>query len=209
MAVLRLAGQTFGRLSVLKRGPNNKRGEAYWICVCECGAEKLVKSNDLTSGATRSCGCLYEESLATRTRKHGATTGYRTSPEYQAWINMRRRCYSPKDARYEIYGARGVTVCDRWNSDFSAFLEDMGPRPSPEHSLDRVDTDGNYDPSNCRWATPTEQSRNRRNVHTAVVDGVPMSVLEAIQKTGLSRVTIYRRIRSGTPLTSAGIDPSR
>lgn len=147
-----LTGQIFGRLTVIGRDPNGKRGR-FWICRCECGKEALVRVDHLLSGATRSCGCLRQE--------RNSTHGKSKTPEYRAWLNMKKRCYYQKDGMYHRYGGRGIRVCDRWLNSFDAFYEDMGPKPSEHHSIDRIDPKKNYTPENCRWASRTTQSRNQ------------------------------------------------
>ena len=154
-----LLGQRFGRLEVIQRDRLDGSFR-YWRCRCVCGREKVARGYNLLHGLTSSCGCLQEESRKTAQRRHGRTK----SPEHRAWVGMRSRCYYPKDASYKHYGARGIVVCERWRQEqgFENFLVDMGPRPSSKHSLDRVNNNGNYEPSNCRWATTTEQQKNRR-----------------------------------------------
>lgn len=156
-----LAGQRFGRLvaqSHTSRPRPNGSTRTFWICACDCGAEKSISSSDLTSGRSTSCGCFQRDEIGARRRTHGASE----TPEHAAYLNMLRRCTNPDHHQFADYGGRGITVCERWRSGFGVFLADMGRRPSPLHSLDRRENDGNYEPSNCRWATPKQQAANRR-----------------------------------------------
>lgn len=166
VAALDLIGKTFGRLKVAARTQSDVHGKARWSCVCECGQSTITQSGQLTSGKTRSCGCLQREAAAASTsaRSTHRLTG---TPEHIAWVNMRNRCTNKNHDAFKNYGGRGIAVCDRWQS-FEAFLEDVGKRPSPSHSLDRYpDNDGNYEPGNVRWATVLEQRHNQRRTAKA------------------------------------------
>ena len=154
--VLDLGGLRFGRLVAQIYVVRNKA--AVWLCQCDCGNEKWVPALGLRKGTSRSCGCLRSELTAERNRTHGATD----SPTYNTWRAMHDRCSRPSHKSFHSYGAIGVTVCERWAS-FEHFLFDMGERPTG-HTLDRYpDPRGAYEPSNCRWATPKQQSANRRS----------------------------------------------
>jgi hypothetical protein len=151
---LYLTGQTFGKLKVLRRAGLDRHGAVLWECSCECGRLVPVRSYCLTRGKTRSCGCARHEQVTT----HGMTN----TPEYNAWCMMRARCGNPKNNSYHNYGGRGIKVCERWASSFESFLADVGRKPSPKHSLDREENNGDYEPGNVRWSTRRTQTLNRR-----------------------------------------------
>ena len=167
--IIDITGETFGRLTVL-RLVETGQPEARWECACLCGGTTIVRGWNLRSGNTQSCGCLTVEVATNRgyterpALKHGHTPGGKPSPTYMSWLAMRRRVNNPNETNYHNYGGRGITIDPRWQpkgTGFPAFLADMGERPEGT-SLDRIDVDGDYTPSNTRWATAKVQANNRR-----------------------------------------------
>ena len=158
-----LTGNIYTKLTVLARVDNNKHGQSMWLCRCECGNTKIVRQSHILSGNTKSCGCFYKERIHEIHLKHGHNKKKHTSSTYKSWSELIQRCTNPNNKRYERYMGRGITVCTRWLNSFENFLEDMGERPSKDHSIDRIDNDGNYEPSNCRWTTYKEQNSNQRS----------------------------------------------
>lgn len=186
-------GQRFGRLLVVARLESDKRGNSRWLCRCDCGNESTPLGQSLRSGVTTSCGCAAKEINSDRATKHGASG----TLEYKAWHAMIQRCTNPKNHKWHRYGGRGITVCERWRLSYEAFLEDMGPRPKGL-TLDRwPDNDGNYEPGNCRWATPLQQASNRSTNRFVDVAGESITASEASRRLGPNRSTVSRRIREG------------
>jgi hypothetical protein len=189
-------GIRFGRLVCIAHGPHHvtPSGKTHrtLICRCDCGNEKRGFAASLRAGALKSCGCMPRGIVG-----HGASErkGLRRTAEYSSWAGMRSRCSDPKLQAYRHYGARGITVCDRWSS-FEVFLADMGKCP-PGHSIDRIDVNGNYEPANCRWADAHTQANNTRRSVRLVVDGVSRTVAEWARATGLGDKAIRGRLKRG------------
>ena len=181
---LDLTGKRFGRLVVI-----SYKRESKWLCRCDCGNESLVRSDHLKSAATRSCGCLNVETAIASNLRHGHARGLATQT-YRAWMAMRNRCGNPQDPRY---GGRGIYVCERWYV-YENFLADMGEPPSLGLSIDRINNDGNYEPSNCRWATWSEQMRNRRNSRKLEFRGRTLNLCGWAELLGIQASTLRRRI---------------
>lgn len=157
-----LAGQKFGRWLVTEPAGRDRHRHSLWKCRCECGTVRVVSQGNLITGDSHSCGCLHLEHIHASRFRHGRNT---KDPSYMSWAAMRARCQTPGNWKYPSYGAVGVKVCSRWN-DFATFLSDMGERPQGK-TLDRFpDPSGNYEPTNCRWATPKEQRANQRKAVT-------------------------------------------
>lgn len=165
-----------------------------WQCLCDCGSESNVAGADLRRGKVRSCGCLKLE--ISKTGDLRRTHGLSHSPEYSSWSSMIRRCLNPKASGYHRYGGRGISVCAEWVDDVSRFVMDMGPRP-PNCSLDRIDFDGNYEPSNCRWATAQEQSENMSTTVLVTANGKTMSLSSWGRQLGMSAGALKHRIHLG------------
>jgi hypothetical protein len=158
--MLNLTDQRFGKLMVIEFSHTTK-GYAHWVCLCDCGATKTVRTNSLRCGKVRSCGCLRLEAMAAARAARDTTGWIPPSPEKAIWTNMKARCLRPQNKDFRYYGGRGIKVCEEWMC-FENFLADMGRRPHPKLTLDRIDNDGNYEPGNCRWATRKQQNDNKR-----------------------------------------------
>lgn len=185
-------GDRYNRLEAIKFMGRDSRSNARWSFRCDCGSIKIAFASNVEHGSTMSCGCLLKES-ARKIGKLAKTHGMSRTKIYRVWAAMIRRCENPHDPKYESYGGRGIYVCDRWKK-FEHFYTDMGPRPSPGYSLDRIDNNGPYDPNNCRWATAKEQQRNTRSNVFVEVDGQNVCLSEAAQKSGINITTFRRRI---------------
>jgi len=166
-----------------------KDATSFWLCKCDCGISKVVRLGTLTSGTSKSCGCLQKEKVTTH--------GMKKSPEWGTWSTMRGRCYNQKTIHYADYGGRGITVCDEWRHSFEQFYKDMGDRPTSKHSLDRINNDGNYEPGNCRWATGVQQHNNTRGNVFITHNGEVKTVAQWCFILGLSRHTIDWGLNKG------------
>jgi hypothetical protein len=184
-----LPGQQFSQLTVHSELPEHVFPCGItcrvWLCLCSCGNFKEVREPHLRSEHTKSCGCLHTI--------HGLTK----TTEFDVWSSIKKRCLNPNHKSYADYGGRGITICPEWRDSFATFLADMGPRPSPQHSIDRIDVNGNYCKENCRWATPREQQNNRRNNHLLTFNGTTMTLAEWSRLTLIHKATLRWRISMG------------
>lgn len=180
----------YGRLLVKTFAGRNESGNLKWNCICSCGARKVVTTSNLLGGTCPSCGCYKQDILIQRNTIHGKSH----LPEHGIWVGMRTRCSAPACSCWSGYGGRGIKVCKRWES-FENFYLDMGPRPTSEHTLERVDNNGNYSPTNCIWATRKVQGRNKRNVPKFKCQGRECSVAEWAEITGIHPETLRKRVR--------------
>jgi hypothetical protein len=205
-----LVGQQYGRLTVQAFAGFNSYGNAHWECVCSCAKQVVVASGHLQSGHTRSCGCLNDDSRVANNLAHGKAH----TTEYRILMDVITRCYNPKHSDWHRYGRRGVTVCDRWRfgennlSGIECFIADMGLRPSPRYSVDRYpNKNGDYEPSNCRWATQREQQNNRTNNITVTIDGEKMTLAQAVShrfgEDSRAYQRTYMRLKRGASVEAA------
>jgi hypothetical protein len=190
-----LIGHRFGSLEVVshqgwKITPSGCK-IIVWRCACDCGATTDVMATSLRGGGTKSCGCLRKKLASINSAKHGL----HGSPEYQTWGNMINRCHSKRNKSYPRYGGSGVTVCDEWRKNFKLFYDHVGPRPTPDHSIDRIDSSKGYCPGNVKWSTIVDQNRNRRNVHRVLHNGQMVTLKEYCDDTGISINTVLYRFR--------------
>jgi hypothetical protein len=193
-----LTGRTFGKMTVLKYDHSNKNG-AYWLCECECKNTKIVSAHSLKTGHTASCGCLYF-SVNNQSKER----------LYRIWKDMLRRCYSPKCKSYRIYGGRGIVVCEEWKIEYSIFKEwAMSSGYSNKLTIDRIDSNGNYEPSNCKWSTYKEQENNSSNNRVIEYGGASHSVAIWAEILGLSYPTLISRIRRGWSVDRAFYTPQQ
>lgn len=184
-------GQRYGRLLVRRDVGRSSNGDILWECECDCGNLTTVRASNLSRGNTTSCGCFHRERQRTLPTKHGM----KSTRAYIIWSNMKQRCINPNRADWPNYGGRGVKVCERWQT-FENFVADMG-EPLPDQTLDRISVDGNYEPSNCRWATLDEQTRNRRNNRYVTFEGKTQTLVAWSDELGISYWTLHARLRRG------------
>lgn len=200
-----LAGRRFGRLVVEHKTKPNKSGAMRWLCVCDCGNQKEICGKHLRSGKTRSCGCYRAENTSEMFTKHGLSG----SRIYTIWIGMKDRCSNPKNVEYAKYGGRGIEVCDEWKhfEPFHSWAVANGYRD--DLSIDRIDNDGDYEPSNCRWATCSEQANNTSRSHVLEYNGESRTVREWENVLGVRKNTIRQRIWRGWSVERALKTPER
>lgn len=179
-AVVDITGNKYGRLTAIKPATGTK-----WECLCVCGKTTYVHKGSLTRGVSKSCGCFRREHTSSKNTRHGRSD----TKAYNSWQGMKARCLNTKLESYPNYGGRGITVCERWLDSFENFLADMG-EPDKDASLDRIDVNGNYEPSNCRWANTKQQSNNRRN--SIWVEGFSLAMIA--KELDIPYTTLYTRL---------------
>lgn len=187
-----LTGRTFGRLTVIESAGSTPKHEALWNCQCACGTAKTVLASSLTRGFTRSCGCFALERLSETHTTHGMTH----HPLHDVWTNMKQRCFNEKHPAFHRYGGRGVTVCERWMA-FEPFVEDMFPTWQKGLTIEREDANGNYEPSNCVWASRKVQSSNKEKTIRAELNGELLTLPEIGAMLGIRPHTLRQRWHAG------------
>lgn len=204
-----LSGKTFGRLTVIQQ-VESVGLHLRWECACSCGQIKDVRGGHLVCGKIRSCGCLQNEVRIAVHTKHGFARKNQRRTEYKSWTQMLARCYNPAHIEYHRYGAKGVTVCEKWRSSFKSFISDMGEKPTQKHSIDRhPNNKGNYEPGNCRWATAKQQQRNRSNNRLITAFGKTLTLAEWNENAGFQAGVIGNRLQRGVPIERALTQPLR
>lgn len=179
-------GNKYGKLTPIEVIGKNKNGLLLYNCLCDCGNIKVAGSRYLTEGKITSCGCARKKSK-----------GKSNSITYKSWISAKQRCLNPNNHNYKNYGRRGIKMCEKWINSFVAFLEDMGERPSSNHTLDRIDNNGNYEKSNCRWATKREQSNNTRTNRLIKINDKEITVSEFSRKYGINISNVFYELKKG------------
>lgn len=203
-------GDVFNGITI-KEETEKFSGRRHFIFICVCGNEFKSSIKHVKSGHTKSCGCRLNVVLLDRNTKHGHAKRGKITPEFMSWSNIIERCYNPNCKKFQDYGGRGIKVCHRWLDDklgFKNFLYDMGERPSLKHSIDRFpNTDGDYEPSNCRWATPKQQVRNRRITLNVEYEGEIISLAELCEQVNVNYKRVWARLNSGWTLEDALYQP--
>jgi len=218
-------GEFYGRLTLEEELPIRSRGsggtERWFRCLCECGQRTEVPLKRLRSGKTRSCGCLVVPPAASTRVRDPLFVRSEDHPDYGIYRGIKKRCYSESDKAFPDYGGRGICMCSGWKASFKAFSNDMGPRPSKEHSIDRIENNGNYScghcseciekswPMNCRWATRDVQRRNQGDVVMLTFQGETLCMSDMARKHGLSKGTLRARLERGMSLKMALTTPVR
>ena len=187
-----LTGCIFGRLTVIKYLGKNKNNKTKWLCLCECGNEKEILACHLKSGAIQSCGCYGKEQRIKSITKHNL----RYTKIYNTWLNIKNRCYNKRNVQYNDYGGRGIKVCDEWLNDFMSFYNwSMGNGYKEDLTIDRINNDGDYEPSNCRWVTVKIQNRNKRNNHLITYNNKTLCLTEWAEIIGVNEPALRKWLK--------------
>jgi hypothetical protein len=199
MNAANLIGRRYGMLLVMGRAENTRHGKARFYCLCDCGKSTTVTGVDLTLGHTKSCKCY----RVTSAREAFTTHGMAKTPEHRIWNHIKTRCTNPRSKYFHRYGGRGISMSPEWSASFLVFYRDMGPRPSPRHSIDRKNNDGNYEHGNCRWATPDIQGANKSTVRKIEHGGIMDTIAGWSRRTGIPYLKLRRRLVDGWAVSRA------
>lgn len=200
--IIDLTNKVFNRLKVIKFSHRSTTA-TYWHVLCLCGTKRIVNGGDLKNGHTQSCGCLNRERSSNRHRKHGM----RKTKTWNCWQLIKARCLNTKNQYYYLYGGRGIEICDKWLNSFENFLADMGEKPDGK-SIDRIDTNGNYDPKNCRWSDAYEQANNTRTNVKIEYNGEILTLSQWARRMNLQIQTLSYRLKQGWPIEDALKSPT-
>ena len=200
-AKINMTGERYGRLLVVEQNKTDKRGEVWWLCRCDCGKTVAVRGSYLRTGATKSCGCLHQDSIT----KHGMSD----TRLYSIWHAMNQRCSNKNNERYDSYGGRGITVTPEWRN-FESFRDwALANDYQDDLTIDRIDNDGNYCPENCRWITNKAQQNNRRNNRIIEFNGEKKNIQEWAEKCAINPRTIRKRLQKGWTIERALTEPTK
>jgi hypothetical protein len=204
-----LTGGRYGQWLVLFYAGVSRTGpSSMWQCRCNCGVERIVGGSELTCDRSKSCGCRTGVARVVRVPSRPSKThGMFGTPEYGSWTSMIQRCCNPKAKGYHNYGGRGIRICAEWRASFQAFFAHVGRRPSPDHSIDRIDNEGHYEPGNVKWATDREQNSHRRDSRVIVFQGTSLTLIEWSRRLGMDDGTIASRLRRGWTVEDALTKP--
>lgn len=200
-----LVGCKFGKLEVLE-AVRVQISVLRWLCSCSCGKTTIQTTEVLTKGRVRSCGCGNRETQRARlsaNAQHGEARRGKLGSEYRSWLAMKARCSNPANTEYRFYGGRGIKVCALWQNNFEAFLADVGRKPTPKHSIERIENHLGYEPGNCRWATMAEQCRNRRSTRLIQFNGETLCITDWAARLGIPYKTLHRRLSRGWSVQEA------
>lgn len=198
-----LTGEIFGRITVLRRATKIGYIPVRWLCQCECGNLTIAEAGRMKSGKCRSCGCLAGETKSVlsqypRRRLKQKRSTEKATTEYRTWHRIRERCHNPKYPKYHLYGERGIVVCHEWLNSYESFLAHIGRKPTPKHSIDRIDTNKGYEPGNVRWATSAQQNRNRRNTRKVIDEtGSLVPLVDLCSQHGVASNRVWYHVKLG------------